>query len=184
MKGPGWMRGVGRAALAAAKCLFVTLFSCLHATRLWCLPLHAAPRAHDPRPLFKTATACCHAVCLLTACPSTAGVSSSVSIPRPIPGLVASTVLVESFEAGRSVAVFMREPHAINTQIVALGVDAYLKMLLTDNFVHTDLHPGRWRLGVVGVGGLQPLLCACGAALQHGCWLVLGGRSNGGSGSA
>jgi aarF domain-containing kinase len=51
-------------------------------------------------------------------------------------------VLVESFEAGRSVSVFMKEPHAINTQIVALGVDAYLKMLLTDNFVHTDLHPG------------------------------------------
>jgi hypothetical protein len=56
---------------------------------------------------------------------------------------VSSTVLVESFEAGRSVAVFMKEPHAINTQIVALGVDAYLKMLLTDNFVHTDLHPGK-----------------------------------------
>ncbi len=27
-------------------------------------------------------------------------------------------------------------------QIVGLGVDAYLKMLLIDNFVHTDLHPG------------------------------------------
>lgn len=72
-----------------------------------------------------------------------AGVKSSVTIPRPIPGLVSSTVLVESFEAGRGVAVFMKEPHAINTQIVALGVDAYLKMLLTDNFVHTDLHPGK-----------------------------------------
>ncbi len=66
-----------------------------------------------------------------------------MTIPRPIPGLVSSTVLVESFEAGQSVAVFMKEPHPINTQIVALGVDAYLKMLLTDNFVHTDLHPGR-----------------------------------------
>ncbi len=27
-------------------------------------------------------------------------------------------------------------------QVVGLGVDAYLKMLLVDNFVHTDLHPG------------------------------------------
>lgn len=27
-------------------------------------------------------------------------------------------------------------------QVVALGVDAYLQMLLRDNFVHTDLHPG------------------------------------------
>ena len=25
---------------------------------------------------------------------------------------------------------------------MGLGVDAYLKMLLVDNFVHTDLHPG------------------------------------------
>ncbi len=25
---------------------------------------------------------------------------------------------------------------------MGLGVDAYLKMLLIDNFVHTDLHPG------------------------------------------
>lgn len=65
---------------------------------------------------------------------------------------MASTVLVETFEAGRGVAVFMREPHAINTQIVALGVDAYLKMLLTDNFVHTDLHPGR-RLRLLGWWG-------------------------------
>lgn len=30
----------------------------------------------------------------------------------------------------------------LRRQIVGLGVDAYLKMLLIDNFVHTDLHPG------------------------------------------
>lgn len=65
-----------------------------------------------------------------------------MSIPRPIPGLASSTVLVESYERGQSVAVFMNEQHQINPQIVALGVDAYLKMLLVDNFVHTDLHPG------------------------------------------
>ncbi len=29
-----------------------------------------------------------------------------------------------------------------DVQVVALGVDAYLQMLLRDNFVHTDLHPG------------------------------------------
>jgi hypothetical protein len=46
------------------------------------------------------------------------------------------------------VAAFMKEPAAINTQIVALGVDAYLKMLLTDNFVHTDLHPGEGLAGL------------------------------------
>lgn len=62
-------------------------------------------------------------------------------------------MLVESYEEGASVAVFMKEPAAINTQIVALGVDAYLKMLLTDNFVHTDLHPGAQRRRGQGRGG-------------------------------
>jgi predicted unusual protein kinase regulating ubiquinone biosynthesis (AarF/ABC1/UbiB family) len=36
----------------------------------------------------------------------------------------------------------MKRHTPINAQIVGLGVDAFLKMLLVDNFVHTDLHPG------------------------------------------
>jgi predicted unusual protein kinase regulating ubiquinone biosynthesis (AarF/ABC1/UbiB family) len=36
----------------------------------------------------------------------------------------------------------MKRRTPINAQIVGLGVDAFLKMLLVDNFVHTDLHPG------------------------------------------
>lgn len=39
--------------------------------------------------------------------------------------------------AGQSVAKYIRNPAPFNTQVVALGVDTYLKMLLTDNFVHT-----------------------------------------------
>lgn len=42
---------------------------------------------------------------------------------------------MESYEAGASVAAFIHNPHPQNTQIVALGVDTYLKMLLQDNFV-------------------------------------------------
>ena len=37
--------------------------------------------------------------------------------------------------AGESVAKYIRQPSPYNTQIVALGVDTYLKMLLHDNFV-------------------------------------------------
>jgi hypothetical protein len=44
--------------------------------------------------------------------------------------------------AGESVSKYIREVSPFNTRIVALGVDTYLKMLLQDNFVHTDLHPG------------------------------------------
>lgn len=39
--------------------------------------------------------------------------------------------------AGQSVAKYIQNPAPFNTQVVALGVDTYLKMLLTDNFVHT-----------------------------------------------
>lgn len=48
-------------------------------------------------------------------------------------------------------AKYIREPSPFNTQIVSLGVDTYLKMLLADNFVHTDLHPGNIMVRIRGV---------------------------------
>ena len=65
---------------------------------------------------------------------------AAVALPAPIAATEA--VLIESFERGASVARYMARRAPFNPQIVAAGVDAYLKMLLTDNFVHTDLHPG------------------------------------------
>ena len=38
-------------------------------------------------------------------------------------------------DAGESVAKYIRQTSPYNTQIVALGIDTYLKMLLHDNFV-------------------------------------------------
>ena len=86
-----------------------------------------------------------------------------VVVPATYEGLCCASVLVESFEPGRGVSTFMTggklagahsatakaekadEAAAdaeLPTHVVALGVDAYLRMLLLDNFVHTDLHPG------------------------------------------
>jgi hypothetical protein len=56
--------------------------------------------------------------------------------------LAAPGVLVESWESGRSLSAYCRARSPVNTQLVGLGVDAYLAMLLRFNFVHTDLHPG------------------------------------------
>ena len=61
----------------------------------------------------------------------------SENIPLPVRDHLRSCAC-----AGHSVARYIANPAPCNTQIVALGVDAYLKMLLHDNFVHTDLHPG------------------------------------------
>lgn len=69
-------------------------------------------------------------------------VRHSVVIPQIVEDLVSESVLVETFEPGESVSRFIKTPSEMNTKIVTLGVDAYLKMLLSDNFVHTDLHPG------------------------------------------
>lgn len=58
-------------------------------------------------------------------------------------------------------AKYIRSPQAINTQIVALGVDTYLKMLLADNFVHTDLHPGNILVRVRGVSAQSVRTDSC-----------------------
>lgn len=76
-------------------------------------------------------------------CRNFAPVAASVVFPSVVEDVPPSaSVLVETFERGSSVTRYMRAPAPFNPQIVALGVDAYLKMLLADNFVHTDLHPG------------------------------------------
>ncbi|KAG0579209.1 hypothetical protein KC19_4G081900 [Ceratodon purpureus] len=70
------------------------------------------------------------------------GLHKTVVWPKLIPDLVSEGVIVETFERGSALHEFLRKRSTLNTQIAAVGVDAYLKMILTDNFVHTDLHPG------------------------------------------
>lgn len=95
---------------------------------------------------------------------------SSVSFPKPI--ILTGSILVESFEFGESVDKYTktitcdvkpspvrddvmsgREQDAMNLIeafrkcdlahfIVTAGEDTYLKMLLQDNLMHADLHPG------------------------------------------
>lgn len=70
------------------------------------------------------------------------GLEGSVVFPSLYPDLVTEGVIVESFERGGALHEFLHSRTTLNTQIAAVGVDTYLKMLLVDNFVHTDLHPG------------------------------------------
>lgn len=41
-----------------------------------------------------------------------------------------------------AVSRYIEAPGPINTAIVSAGVDVYLKMLLQEGFVHSDMHPG------------------------------------------
>ncbi|CAN7040350.1 hypothetical protein Bca4012_070296 [Brassica carinata] len=68
-----------------------------------------------------------------------------VSFPKPVYPLVHPAVLVETYEHGESVARYVdgMDGHEwIKTRLAHIGTHALLKMLLVDNFIHADMHPG------------------------------------------
>lgn len=67
---------------------------------------------------------------------------TNLSFPVPIFPLVSPDVLVESFEEGCSISAYVKNPGRHTRPLADLGMNCYLKMLLKDNFVHADMHPG------------------------------------------
>ncbi|KAG1347171.1 putative aarF domain-containing protein kinase 2 [Cocos nucifera] len=68
-----------------------------------------------------------------------------VSFPRPLYPLVHPSVLVETFEQGESVSWYVDELEGnaqIKRDLAHIGTHALLKMILVDNFIHADMHPG------------------------------------------
>lgn len=67
-----------------------------------------------------------------------------VSFPRPVYPLVHPAVLVESYEQGESVSHYIELPEKskVNRKLAHIGTHTFLKMLLVDNFIHADMHPG------------------------------------------
>jgi len=67
----------------------------------------------------------------------------NLSFPVPVYPLVAPSVLVETFEEGRLISSYVDKPtNKYSIQLANIGLSCYLQMLLKDNFVHADLHPG------------------------------------------
>lgn len=63
--------------------------------------------------------------------------------PYPYTEFTTRQVLVEEFAQGIPLADFMENGGGVFQQEIAdEGLDAFLRMLLIDNFVHADLHPG------------------------------------------
>lgn len=63
--------------------------------------------------------------------------------PYPYTEYTSRQVLVEEFAQGIPLAVFLERGGGVFQQELAdEGLDAFLRMLLIDNFVHADLHPG------------------------------------------
>ncbi|KAK9681769.1 hypothetical protein RND81_10G026600 [Saponaria officinalis] len=76
-----------------------------------------------------------------------------VSFPKPLYPLVHPAVLVETFEHGESVSHYVEGfdgNERFKTALAHLGTHALLKMLLVDNFIHADMHPGNILVRVKG----------------------------------
>nr|XP_043627407.1 ABC1 family protein YPL109C, mitochondrial-like [Erigeron canadensis] len=68
-----------------------------------------------------------------------------VSFPRPLYPLVHPAILVETFEHGENILHYVDELEGhvgIKSGLAHIGTHALLKMLLVDNFIHADMHPG------------------------------------------
>ncbi|KAF9454095.1 ABC1-domain-containing protein [Macrolepiota fuliginosa MF-IS2] len=66
-----------------------------------------------------------------------------VTFPRPLKVWSTNDVLVEEFENALPMELFLRNGGGpYDEQVATVGLDAFLNMLLLDNFVHSDLHPG------------------------------------------
>jgi len=89
------------------------------------------------------------------------------SVSFPVPHLATPDVLIESFEEGVPISEYVwaeerdgkggaattAAPSPLRAALAAIGLGAYLQMLVRDNFVHADLHPGNL---LVARGGPRP----------------------------
>ncbi|KAK1251732.1 hypothetical protein MKX07_007211 [Trichoderma sp. CBMAI-0711] len=68
---------------------------------------------------------------------------TTASFPIPYSEFTTRNVLIEEFAQGIPLADFMENGGGVFQHDIAdEGLDAFLRMLLLDNFVHADLHPG------------------------------------------
>ncbi|XP_077567282.1 putative aarF domain-containing protein kinase 2 [Stigmatopora nigra] len=67
-----------------------------------------------------------------------------VKFPTPLRPFVTRTILVETFEESEPISNYLgpETPPQVKEKIARMGVEALLKMVFVDNFVHADLHPG------------------------------------------
>lgn len=69
--------------------------------------------------------------------------NAPVTFPRPLEIWSTKDLLVEEYQTAIPLELFLKNGGGpFDDQLAELGLDAFLNMLLLDNFVHSDLHPG------------------------------------------
>ncbi|PVV02747.1 hypothetical protein BB560_002793 [Smittium megazygosporum] len=80
---------------------------------------------------------------------------NSVDFPIPIVQLSSKNVLVETIVDGIPLNIFLESlPNSFGPEMAKIGLNSFMRMLISDNFVHSDLHPGNI---VVNFSPPQPL---------------------------
>ncbi|KCV73438.1 hypothetical protein H696_00975 [Fonticula alba] len=67
---------------------------------------------------------------------------SEVTFPMPVWPYVSREVVVETFLQGIPISHFLERQDEFTRSLSAVGLSAFLKMILVDNYIHADLHPG------------------------------------------
>ncbi|KAK7465364.1 hypothetical protein VKT23_005342 [Stygiomarasmius scandens] len=66
-----------------------------------------------------------------------------VNFPRPLNNWSTQELLIEEYQNALPMETFLKNGGGpYDEQVATVGLDAFLNMLLLDNFVHSDLHPG------------------------------------------
>lgn len=70
--------------------------------------------------------------------------SPDILFSTPIPGFIEANALVETFEEGQSINLYMKDcvDEELKHKLVKLCSVSLLEMVFKHNFVHGDLHPG------------------------------------------
>ncbi|KAL4519108.1 hypothetical protein Ndes2526A_g00212 [Nannochloris sp. 'desiccata'] len=79
----------------------------------------------------------------------------NVSFPVPLYPLVAPAVLVETFEEGKHISSYVTKGAGApyNSELAQVGARTMLHMMVVDNLVHSDLHPGNILVRLEPKGG-------------------------------
>jgi aarF domain-containing kinase len=67
---------------------------------------------------------------------------SQLTFPFPYHDYTTRSVLIEEYAHGLPLQYFLDTKSCFNSDLADTGLDAFLHMLILDNFVHADLHPG------------------------------------------
>jgi aarF domain-containing kinase len=94
----------------------------------------------------------------------------TISFPYPLAGLTTPRVLTETFVEGTPIMEYLTAPPRVRKELAMMGLDATLRMIFLNDFLHGDLHPGNILVGEIPgkPGKLQLHLLDCGLVVEMG----------------